>query len=147
MRYLVFQCYAPLVSWGEIAIGLERHSSRQPSKSAIIGLLAAALGIKRDDNQRMEALIKAIGFAVKMVSGGIVLKDFHTAQVPRSERKTVYHTRRDELNAPQEKPILFFPEGSIGVMHSRLLLYGSRIIHFQLKRFLMLSRSRFSLCI
>jgi CRISPR system Cascade subunit CasD len=103
MRYLVFQCYAPLVSWGEIAIGLERHSSRQPSKSAIIGLLAAALGIKRDDNQRMQALVKAIGFAVKMISGGTVLKDFHTAQVPRSERKIVYHTRRDELNAPQEK--------------------------------------------
>ncbi|KMQ49496.1 CRISPR-associated protein Cas5/CasD [Chitinispirillum alkaliphilum] len=103
MKYLLFQCYAPLVSWGEIAIGKDRHSSRQPSKSAIIGLLAAAMGIRRDDVNAMDAIVNSVGFAVKMFSGGTVLKDFHTAQVPKTERKVFYHTRRDETNAPQEK--------------------------------------------
>ena len=103
MNYLLFQCYAPLVSWGEIAVGGERLSSRQPSKSAIIGLLAAALGIRRDEDERMKSLTDSVGFAVQMHSGGTVLKDFHTVQTPKAERKVVYHTRKDEMNAPNEK--------------------------------------------
>ncbi len=103
MRYLLFQCYAPLVSWGEIAIGGERMSSRQPSKSAVIGLLAAALGIRRDQDEQINALTGSLGFAVKMITGGTVCKDFHTVQTPKSERKVVYHTRRDEMTASKEK--------------------------------------------
>ena len=38
-----------MASWGEIAVGENRHTASYPSKSAIIGLLGAALGIKRDD--------------------------------------------------------------------------------------------------
>lgn len=103
MRYVTFQCYAPLVSWGEIAVGGERHSARHPSKSAIIGLIAAALGIRRNDEQGLQTLTKAVGFAVKMFSGGTVLKDFHTVQIPKPDKKFVYQTRRDELLAPDEK--------------------------------------------
>lgn len=102
MHYLLFQSYAPLVSWGDIAVGGERQSFRHPSKSAVIGLLAAALGIRREHDQKLNQLTDSVGFAVKMLSGGTVLKDFHTAQLPGSERKVVYHTRRDELSAPKE---------------------------------------------
>lgn len=106
MKYLLFQCYAPLVSWGEIAIGKDRHSSRQPSKSAIIGLLAAALGIRRDDVERMDALVNSLSFAVQMFSGGTVLKDYHTTQAPKTGRKVFYHTRRDEMKNPEDNAIL-----------------------------------------
>ncbi|MFP4681950.1 MAG: type I-E CRISPR-associated protein Cas5/CasD [Chitinispirillaceae bacterium] len=103
MKYLLFQCYAPFVSWGEIAIGKDRHSSRQPSKSAIIGLLAAALGIRRDDVEGMDSLVNSMRFAVKMFSGGTVLRDYHTAQVPKVGKKDFFNTRRDEMKAPQER--------------------------------------------
>jgi len=97
MRFLLFQIYAPLVSWGEIAVGGERQSSRHPSKSAIIGFVAASLGIKREDEDRLDFLSKNLGVAVQLHSGGSILKDFHTVQVPRSKSKVVYHTRREEL--------------------------------------------------
>ena len=103
MRFLLFQIYAPLVSWGEIAVGGERQSSRHPSKSAIIGLVAAALGIKREEEERLNSLSDSIGVAVQLYSGGSVLKDFHTVQVPRSKSKIVYHTRREELLGLDEK--------------------------------------------
>lgn len=103
MQFLLFQIYAPLVSWGEIAVGGERQSSRQPSKSAIVGLVSAALGIKREEEERLNALSYSMGVAVQLYSGGFVLKDFHTAQVPRSKSKVVYHTRREELLGLDEK--------------------------------------------
>lgn len=103
MNYLLFQCYAPLVSWGDIAVGAERQSTRQPSKSAIVGLVAAGLGIRRTEEAKLDSLTRSIGFAVQMFSGGTVLKDFHTVEFPKPERKSVYHTRRDELNVPKNR--------------------------------------------
>lgn len=103
MRFLLFQIYAPLVSWGEIAVGGERQSSRHPSKSAIVGLVAAALGIRRDEEERLNALADSLGVAVKLYSGGSVLKDYHTTQVPKKENKVIHHTRRAELSASGDK--------------------------------------------
>lgn len=99
MDFLVFRLYGPMMSWGEIAVGGERRSARHPSRSAITGLVAAALGIKRDDENRQNDLEDSVGFGLKLLSAGDILKDYHTTQVPKAESKVQYCTRRDELNA------------------------------------------------
>ncbi len=106
MKFLLFQIYSPLVSWGEIAVGGERQSSRHPSKSAVIGMIAAALGIKRDEEERLIKLADSLGFAVQLYSGGSVLKDFHTVQVPKKENKVNHYSRRSELMADKVGTIL-----------------------------------------
>jgi CRISPR system Cascade subunit CasD len=50
-RYLLFQLYAPLVSWGAPAVGEVRHTDTIPTRSALLGILAAALGISRDNEE------------------------------------------------------------------------------------------------
>ena len=97
MDYLVFRLYGPMASWGEIAVGESRHSARYPSKSAITGLLAAALGITREQDKEQANLVAAYTQAVKVLSGGHLLKDYHTAQAPDSTGKFIYRTRRDEI--------------------------------------------------
>jgi CRISPR system Cascade subunit CasD len=97
MEYLVFRLYGPLASWGEIAVGKSRHSAVYPSKSALLGLLAAALGIRRSDEERQAALAVGYQFAVKVMSDGWLLRDYHTTQVPRAVGKFICRTRRDEL--------------------------------------------------
>jgi CRISPR system Cascade subunit CasD len=97
MKYLLFRLYGPLASWGEIAVGESRHSAIYPGKSAMLGLIAAALGIRRDEEQRQAALAAGYRFAVKVISAGHPLRDYHTAQAPDSVGKFVYRTRRDEL--------------------------------------------------
>lgn len=101
--YLLFRLYGPLASWGVIAVGQERGSDVQPSKSAILGLLAAALGIRRDEEQRLAALAAGYGFAVRVDAGGMLLRDYHTAQVPSASdmKKRPHRTRRDELLLPR----------------------------------------------
>lgn len=98
--YLLFQLYAPLVSWGGQAVGQERPTDNHPSRSAMLGLLGAALGIERNDESGQQALRDSCHFAVKVYVPGVTLRDFHTIQTPPVNKKIKHlHTRRDELNA------------------------------------------------
>jgi len=97
VRFLLFQVYSPLVSWGEIAVGGERLSARHPSKSAILGLVGAALGIKREEEELHNRLFNSLGIAVKLYSGGSLLADYHTSQVPKKDKKVMHYTRKSEL--------------------------------------------------
>ncbi len=86
-----------MAAWGEIAVGETRRSASFPGKAAILGLLGAALGIKRGEQGRLDALTKGYSVAVKVVNPGFLLKDYHTVQVPDSVGKFSYATRRDEI--------------------------------------------------
>lgn len=97
MKHLVFRLYGPMAAWGEIAVGESRHSAVYPSKSALLGLLAAALGIRRDEEELQASLADSYHFAVKVLRTGSLLRDYHTTQVPDSIGKLVYRTRREEL--------------------------------------------------
>ena len=93
--FLVFQLYGALTSWGDIAVGGYRPSQGQPSKSAITGLLAAALGIDREDDTVHVKLGQHYGVEVCVRTAGEFLRDYHTTQVPGGERE--YISRREEL--------------------------------------------------
>lgn len=109
--YLTFQLYGPLAAWGDIAVGETRPSGIAPSKSAVLGLIVAALGLRRPDTTQSEtlrqqwdaqhvALGEGYGMAVKLTQPGLPLSDYHTAQVPSSgsgKNKKLFATRRDEL--------------------------------------------------
>ncbi len=106
MDYLMFRLYGPLVAWGSIAVGQERPSDAHPSKSALLGLLAAAMGIRRSESERHRRLAAAYGFAVRVDAPGSLLRDYHTAQVPPERRHVMHYTRRDELRAEALNTIL-----------------------------------------
>ena len=96
-QYLVFRLYGPITSWGEIAVGENRHSFSYPSKSAVIGLIASALGYKREEENKHTQLTNSLSFGIKVYNSGILLKDYHTTQVPPFQQKVVYFTRKEEL--------------------------------------------------
>lgn len=101
-EYLVFRLYAPLASWGEAAVGESRPTATYPGRGAIIGLLGAALGIKREDETGQQALCNSVQVAVKQRSPGSLLRDYHTAQVPSTRKGISYRTRRDELTVSRK---------------------------------------------
>lgn len=104
MEYLIFQLQAPLSAWGDTAVGEYRPTANYPTESALIGLLGAALGIERTEEQRHQSLVAELRFAIGVQSSGRLLRDYHTAQVPgRVQLKNRPHrTRRDELSIPKE---------------------------------------------
>lgn len=103
MDFLVFQLQAPLAAWGDTAVGEFRPTVDYPGQSALLGLLAAALGIRRDDSAAHAQLAQHYGFAVGVQSGGKLLRDYHTAQVAgqASLKKRPHFTRREELAIPK----------------------------------------------
>jgi CRISPR system Cascade subunit CasD len=104
--FLVFQLYGPMAAWGDIAVGEYRPSFAHPSKSAIVGLLAAALGIRRDEDDRHIKLSNSFLFAVRVDSMGWLLRDYHTTQVPSTKRGAVHYTRKSELAGNDQNTIL-----------------------------------------
>ena len=52
MATLLLRLAAPLQSWGMDSKFETRKTNREPTKSGVVGLLAAALGIRRDEPDR-----------------------------------------------------------------------------------------------
>ncbi len=100
MQALVFVIAAPLMSFGEIAVDERRGTAPRPTRSAIIGLIAAAFGCDRADPQQ-QVLSAGYDVAVRVDQPGRLLADYHTVQVPpasavrRSGRRPA--TRAEEL--------------------------------------------------
>ena len=94
--HLVFHIEAPLASWGDIAVGEVRPSSDRPSRSGLLGLIAACLGIQRGAERALRAL-DDLRIAIRLEEAGLPLHDYHTIQVPRTKKGIRFFTRRDEL--------------------------------------------------
>lgn len=76
MSTLMLRLAAPLQAWGTDSKFETRRTEREPSKSGVIGLLAAALGRKREDS--LEDL-NALRYGVRIDREGRLLRDYHTA--------------------------------------------------------------------
>lgn len=99
---LVFRLFGPLASWGETAVGQVRPSAVRPTRSALLGLLAAALGIVRTDDEGHDALSAGVRLAVRIDAPGTAMVDYHTTNWRRPKREVIL-TRRDELRAPRDQ--------------------------------------------
>jgi CRISPR system Cascade subunit CasD len=67
----------PLQSWGTRSRFPERDTETEPSKSGVLGLVGAALGMPRDDAALLERLA-ACRLAVRVDQEGKLLRDYHT---------------------------------------------------------------------
>lgn len=99
-HFLVFQLQGPMASWGEPAIGETRHSDALPGRGALLGLLGAALGIRREDDAALAAFNEHYQFILCAGGKPVWGRDYHTVQMPRAVRKQRYFTRREELRDP-----------------------------------------------
>ncbi|GAA3463388.1 type I-E CRISPR-associated protein Cas5/CasD [Saccharothrix longispora] len=70
---------APMQSWGTRSPGTLRDTAAEPTKSGVVGLLAAALGVHRDDHDAI-ADLAALTLAVRVDREGIPERDYHTTQ-------------------------------------------------------------------
>jgi len=67
----------PLQSWGTQSRFGRRDTDFEPSKSGVIGLVGAALGMPRDDTHLLGQLA-SLEMAVRVDREGRVLRDYHT---------------------------------------------------------------------
>lgn len=97
-NYLLFQLYGQMAAWGGTAVGEERPTTKTPGKSSLAGLLGAALGIRREEHDRLAPLWEHYYMAVREDREGLLLIDYHTVQDPNlSARERLPFTRREAL--------------------------------------------------
>lgn len=105
-QFLIFDLYGPLASWGEIAVGEVRGSADHPTRSALLGLVASALGISRSDEAGQQKLSKNYRFGVRLDAPGEALRDYHTVQFPTGKGARGLITRADELRYERRSAML-----------------------------------------
>lgn len=82
MSTLMLRLAAPLQSWGTESKFNIRTTNREPSKSGVIGFLAAALGYSRDESNERLNRLNSLRFGVRIEQEGNLLIDYQTAFGP-----------------------------------------------------------------
>lgn len=77
MTTLLIRLAAPLQSWGASSRYSRRDTQQEPTKSGVLGLLAAAQGLRRTDDLTQLAALK---FGVRVDQPGSLLRDFQVAR-------------------------------------------------------------------
>lgn len=77
MAVLLLRLAAPLQAWGSSSKFIVRSTEREPTKSGVIGMIAAAMGIQRNDDAKKLAPLAQLRFGVRADKEGMLLKDFH----------------------------------------------------------------------
>lgn len=90
MSVLLLRLAGPMQSWGVDSRFARRETLRHPTKSGVLGLLAAARGLRRTDP--LEELL-GLSFGVRVDQPGVLMQDFHTAHDWRSGASMPLSTR------------------------------------------------------
>ncbi len=88
MATLLLRLAAPLQSWGSSSKFEIRTTEKMPTKSGVVGMLAAALGLRRDADL---ARLNALKFGVRADREGEDITDFHMAHSEKSSYVTYRH--------------------------------------------------------
>ncbi|MFO8071970.1 MAG: type I-E CRISPR-associated protein Cas5/CasD [Polyangia bacterium] len=109
-QYLILKLEGPMQAWGGHTYEDHRPTELFPTRSGLVGLLAACLGIDRADSESQQALSDSFRYAVRSDAGRevagttvrkTVMTDFHTImdarKVDGKANKYPVVSRRDYL--------------------------------------------------
>ena len=97
-EFVIFTLAGPMASFGTVAGNERRGTESRPGHSILVGLLAAALGMRRTEAAPLAALSDACQFAVRLDRPGVLMTDYHTVQSARRNKKIdAVATRREML--------------------------------------------------
>lgn len=94
MAVLLLKLAGPLQSWGSDSRFTERKTQHEPTKSGAIGLLAAALGRRREDSVNDLA---ALRFGVRIDQPGMYEYDFQTEHTRKWDKDAKRWIFKDSL--------------------------------------------------
>ena len=84
MSTLLLRLVGPMQSWGTTSRFDQRDTGKEPSKSGVIGLLAAAMGIERENWPELEPLTR-FSMGVRHDRPGVPKCDYQTAGCAESD--------------------------------------------------------------
>jgi CRISPR system Cascade subunit CasD len=102
-QVLAYRLHGPTASWGTVEAGVERRpSTRDPGRGAVLGILAAALGFRRDETKRHAGLSDGVLIAVCGHGERRLVQDYRTVQTVEPLRNEDFRTRGQALARAQK---------------------------------------------
>jgi len=125
MPTLLMRLVGPIQSWGTSSRFDQRDTGKEPSKSGVIGLVGAALGIDRENWTDLEPLT-LLAMGVRHDRPGIPRRDYQTAQrIISADRSKIHDTAVTTRDYLADAAFLVGLEGrDIGILkriHAALL--------------------------
>jgi len=80
LRGVALRLHGPLQSWGGPVVGDDRPTLSFPTRSGVLGLVAACMGIRRHEHERLLRLADRTKVHVRVDSAGTPLVDDQTIQ-------------------------------------------------------------------
>jgi CRISPR system Cascade subunit CasD len=104
MSVLLLRLAGPMQSWGGASRHMTRSTLSMPTKSGIVGLLAAALGRRRGDEL---SYLAALRFGVRVDQPGRLLIDYHTVSAASHAPGDLARQRMPVSSGGTPKPVGF----------------------------------------
>jgi CRISPR system Cascade subunit CasD len=98
MAVLLLRLSAPLQSWGVSSKFDTRDTGREPTKSGVIGMIAAAMGYRRFETDKITKLNR-LKFAVLVEKEGDFLRDYHSVYTEEGWEKKKNHKKLDSSDS------------------------------------------------
>lgn len=114
MKFLLFQLYGPLQAWGSVTSGMVRKTDDHPTKSGVLGLVAACLGIESTQEKDLLELQSSLGFSCREDIPGKPLEDLQTIKT-NSDLITYFENLRRDIQEP-ENLILSYRHYLVGAL-------------------------------
>jgi len=92
--FLILKLHGPMQAWGEHTFEGLRPSANYPTRSGLLGLLGACLGINRTEQDRLQELSDSVGMSVRLDKRNITRWDGSEKDLPII-KITDYHTVRN----------------------------------------------------
>lgn len=124
LRGIAVRLYGPLQAWGGPVVGDDRPTLPFPTRSGVLGLVAACLGIKRSEDARLLALAEGTRVHVRVDSPGTPVVDDQTIQGHPSAsatRQTIQSKRTYLCDASFVAVVVPGSGGSLRQMAERLV--------------------------
>jgi CRISPR system Cascade subunit CasD len=95
--YLILRLAGPMQAWGQPTFEGSRPVAAFPTRSGLLGLLGACLGIRREDKSTLQQLADSVRFAVRCDERSVdekplkasKLTDYHTVQDARVDYRGI----------------------------------------------------------
>ncbi|MFO0558669.1 MAG: type I-E CRISPR-associated protein Cas5/CasD [Polyangiales bacterium] len=121
MSTLLLRLEGPLQAWSSQGKLSVRDTEREPTKSGVLGLVGAAIGMDRDDDATL-ALLAQLRMAARVDRAGTLLHDYHTAGggTFRGDNNYLVHDAKDCI--PSHRYYLQDASFTVGLEGDRALL-------------------------
>jgi CRISPR system Cascade subunit CasD len=106
--YLILKLQGPMQAWGEHTFEGTRPSANFPTRSALLGLLGACLGIRRNHYSRLQQLADSVCFAVCKEDRILAKRNGRKVSLPTvkfTDYHTVLNAREDYIGLKSHKTI------------------------------------------